>query len=152
MFMALTTGSSTNLAFTLVVISASPTTALAGLSVRWVQPPNAMAAEPISAAVIRDLVFILGLLRVVGDGESRGNARASHVARIGSAAPPLCRKGTLRGGSALRFPRGTTPTRAGRSATTRGCDGRRRFCRRAATTMLRTKFPLEEDMDTQRSK
>src|SRR6478736_3803151 len=72
MFMALTTGSSTNLAFTLVVISASLTTALAGLSVRWVQPPNAMAAEPISAAVIRDLVFMLCLLRVLGDGESRG--------------------------------------------------------------------------------
>src|SRR5690349_15707239 len=72
MFMALTTGSSTNLAFTLVVISASPTTALAGLSVRWVQPPNAMAAEPINAAVMSDLVFILWLLRVVGDGESRG--------------------------------------------------------------------------------
>src|SRR5437868_2102632 len=65
MFMALTTGSSTNLALTLVVISASLTTALAGLSVRWVQPPKAMA-EPSSAAVMMDLAFIVVLLVSTG--------------------------------------------------------------------------------------
>src|SRR5678815_4523920 len=154
MFMALTTGSSTNLAFTLVVISASLTTTLAGLSVRWVQPPKAMA-EPSSAAVRMDLAFMVVVLLVYGyrnEGSPADERRASHLARIGSPRCPLCRMFAWRKGHGLRFPRRTMPTHPGRSATTRGCVWRRRFYPGATTTMWHVFPDVECPMNIERSK